>query len=794
MSVLEPPETSAPAQDRQSSFARRLAISILRFALILALSAFLGGGYYLASKGFGRQWRSRVVEELHRRGVEASVRRLTLDPFRGLIAQDVRIFDYKNRANTLALISEISLDINYAALIHRQPFLNALDVRNAQITLPLKTADGKVEKAQLKNFRAHVYFPPEQIYVSQAEGVLCGVRISASGQLIKRGDYQPSPDTSAEQWQRQMSILQRLVADLQKFAFKLKPPILQVTFRGDIADLENARVEATLQADHIRRGNYEIQNLSMAAEWVDQNLNITHCEWSDGRGNFAAKASWSRQTDIASFQARSSLDLKNFLDAFEFGGPLKDTAFYAPPVIEISGSADFGENRPQLKIIGHAAAGSFSYKSVPFSDLSVDFSWDGERALLRDLRVRHQSGQLTAEVFDAPNDFRLIIDSTLSPAALRPLVSPEVDQFLSEWEWERPPAVHLAVRGQDRHPDTWSGEGTLTLNRTRFRGVWANGGSTKIHLGDGAVTYDNFRVVRDEGIGTGSFTYDFKNHEVRISNVKTSLRPAEVIFWIDPKVWKTIAPYKFHQAPIVTTNGVYQFRGGKKTHLEITVDAPHGMDYDFLGKTLPFDHISGRLLFTDDRLQIVDLNGGLFAGTVRGNADISLAQNDPHYRAKIAVSAIDFPRLTDLYYQYKTSQGQLNGTYDFAGLGGDSRTMHGSGKIEVTHGDVFAIPIFGPLSGILDTIVPGTGYSIGRNAAATFSIKDGVIHTDNFEVAGKLFGMVGHGDVHFLDDKLAFDLRVNANGPGVLLTPVYKLFEYVGEGSLKKPDWHPKRF
>jgi len=24
--------------------------------------------------------------------------------------------------------------------------------------------------------------------------------------------------------------------------------------------------------------------------------------------------------------------------------------------------------------------------------------------------------------------------------------------------------------------------------------------------------------------------------------------------------------------------------------------------------------------------------------------------------------------------------------------------------------------------------------------------------------------------------------------------PMYKLFEYVGEGSPKKPDWHPKRF
>ena len=46
----------------------------------------------------------------------------------------------------------------------------------------------------------------------------------------------------------------------------------------------------------------------------------------------------------------------------------------------------------------------------------------------------------------------------------------------------------------------------------------------------------------------------------------------------------------------------------------------------------------------------------------------------------------------------------------------------------------------------------------------------------------------------FLDDKLDFDLRISANGPAALLTPMYKLFEYTGEGSLKHPDWHPKRF
>ena len=61
-------------------------------------------------------------------------------------------------------------------------------------------------------------------------------------------------------------------------------------------------------------------------------------------------------------------------------------------------------------------------------------------------------------------------------------------------------------------------------------------------------------------------------------------------------------------------------------------------------------------------------------------------------------------------------------------------------------------------------------------------------------MSGQLFSVLGHGDIYFLDDKLDFDLRINAKGPGVVLAPVYKLFEYKGEGSLKKPDWHPKRF
>ncbi len=795
--VLEPPQVRPSTRYRKRKWWRRIALGVMRLAVLAAMFGVIAGGYYLARRGFGREWRYRVVEELHKRGVEADIERLTLDPFRGLVARNVRIFDYKNRENTLARISEVSLDINYAALVHRQPFLNALDVRDAQITLPLKTEGGKADKVQLTNFRAHVYFPPEQIYVSQAEGILCGIRISATGQLIKREDYQPSPAISPEEWQRRLSIAQRVLNELEKFRFPEALPSLQLKFSGDVAEIEKARVEATLHGNRLQRASYELRDLSAAAEWNDQHLNIAHCEWSDGKGNFAGRADWNRETNRANFQARSSLDLKGFLDAFGLGEPLAAIEFRSPPLIEISGSLGFGPNRFRPDVIGHAAFGQFSYKTIPFSDLAADFSWDGERTFVRDLRVRHKTGQLRADLLDAPADFRLNVESTISPDALRAVVPREPNEFLRDWEWQRSPAIRLAIRGKDRNPENWQGNGTVVLGRSRFRDTWMNSGNTRIHFADGALTCEDLHVARDEGVGSGSFTYDFKKHEVRVSNIRSSLNPAEAIFWIDPKFSKTVAPFKFRRPPNVTANGVYQFRGGKNTRLEIKVDGANGMDYVFLGKTLPFDHVAAQLLFTNDRLQILGVRGDIFSGMLRGNADISLAKNNPRYHATLAVTNADFPHLTNLYfnyYHYRTARGQLSGAYDFDGFGTDARKMHGTGKVGVTNGDVFAIPVLGPISEILNHIVPGVGYSIARDAGAKFTIRDGIIHTDDFNVSGQLFSVVGHGDIHFLDNKIDLDVRISANGPGIVLTPVYKLFEYKAEGSLKKPDWHPKIF
>ena len=302
-----------------------------------------------------------------------------------------------------------------------------------------------------------------------------------------------------------------------------------------------------------------------------------------------------------------------------------------------------------------------------FEGANFDFAWDGTRTMLRDIRLRHRSGQLNADLFDAPDDFRLNLDSSLVPDALESVLPERLRPFLHQWGWQRSPNIHLSLRGTSRAPASWHGDGTLAFSRTRFRGVWMNSASANIRFGDGVLALEDFRVTRDEGIGTGSFAYDSARNEVRLTNVQATLKPGEAIMWIEPRFWEHVAPYRFRHTPHVMANGVVQFGAGKQTHLQIDVDAPGGMDYTFIDKVLPFDRIAGQLLFTDDRLQILGLKGRLFSGDLAGSADISLAKNDRHYTAKIAVEKADFPKPDRSLFQIQNLAGRLERAIRFHG-------------------------------------------------------------------------------------------------------------------------------
>ena len=83
---------------------RRVLLTI--FALSLAI--FFGTAWYLYDRGFTRKWRTAVMEEFRKRGVEVYFRKLSLDPVRGLVASGVKVLDVRNRRRVLAEIDEMN--------------------------------------------------------------------------------------------------------------------------------------------------------------------------------------------------------------------------------------------------------------------------------------------------------------------------------------------------------------------------------------------------------------------------------------------------------------------------------------------------------------------------------------------------------------------------------------------------------------------------------------------------------------------------------------------------------------
>lgn len=769
---------------------RHLLHRALRIGSLLLITTVIWAGWYLHFRGVGKSWRQFVCDEFSKQGVELSMQRLTLDPMEGLVARDVRIIEKRDRKRTLACINRLALDLSIANILQHQPFLNAVDCRDAELLLPLDPILGNGQSLTVKKLNARILFPPHQIYISQAEAEVFGIHFSAAGRL-NNPERLHLGNTGEKNAKSEEVVHGSVLELLKKIRFEGGAPRVQVRFSGDLAQPKKIFAEATVSGEEIALGNYRLNSLSARLTCRDQICSLQRFSLRDAKGSL--EASGELQIPDRSWQAqlRSNLSLQDIGRFLNGPSQLRELQFDAPPFLEISAHGD-----PVVgpRIVGKVSLGEFRVRLEKFQSLNASFSIKGKDWYLRDFRLEHGSGQIDLSAMQLPGNFRARLLSTINPGAFLPLLTGKAAEVLGEWDFVQTPEVTLNVSGTNADLLSCAAIGQVHLGNTRLRGVPMKGATATIRIKDRAFSYENFRVEREEGVATGNFTYDFAKHEVRLNQIKTHVVPSEVAMWIDPKLVKDVVPYKFKAPPNLSINGIVGTNGGKQTNLEILVDGPEGMDYVFLKKNLSAQKISGKLLFTDGRLKITNLLASLYSGTLRGTADISLRREDPFFSGQVQVENIEFPKITKIYFNYETSKGELTGKYAFSGRGDNARLLQGTGELKVVEGNVFAIPLLGPLTGVLSSILPGVGYDIAHEARASFKMAKGIVETNDFLVKGSGFSMLGEGKLFFADDKIDFNIRINAQGvPGAILFPVSKLFEYSGEGSLSKPVWRPKR-
>ncbi len=813
-----------PSKRRPRRWRRRL----LWLGLLIALLGTLfWAGWYVYNRGFTRKWRDQLTAELRRRGFDFTAKRLTLNPFEGLVAEQVQIYLLDEHHTHLLYINRVAVDISIGNFIRKQPFLNSLDLRGANLTLPVDMADPNGPKLKLHRFQAKVSLLPGEVRLTQAQGDFYGLQVSASGTLQHPESFSPgNAPASPEERARRRAWARTVTDEIGKVRSSRTPPRLEILFQGDLARPESLRASIGLTGEALRRGSYYLEKLAMRLDYAAGAFHLRQGDFTDRQGTLSVLGDYDPANGEARFQVQSGLDAQQRgLDlvalTHEFYDPpaLNDFQFRESPRLHVDGRARFGPGvntdhapaaappaSPFVQCTGRVALGRFTYRKFEFERAETDFSWSPERWYLRDLRLVRPGGsnadgrdagatvqQITADLLSEPTGCKVRLTSTFDPMAFVSLTSPRVQAALERLEFRDLPRVELNATGRSlADPMSLRAQGKFLLGRTRYRGQGLNRLRGDWSFGDHLLNARGVVLERDEGNGTGEVTYDFDKHEIRLENVHTNLDPATAGVWLDPDVYHTILPYKFRRPPALSIHGNVQFEGGRNSHLVTDVNAPGGMDFVFVRKNLPFDAIAGQVVFNEEKMQLNDLRGEIFGGEARGTLDLALGRAKT-YAATLDLKDVDFLKLTKLYFDYDESKGQLSGVYRWTGRSDDPHSLHGAGSLSVDRGNVFAIPFLGPLSTVLNSVLPGLGFDHAHQASANFLTSDGKIYTGNLDVKGMGFSLFGGGWLGYTTDTMNFRVRMNTRGlPGAVLYPVSKLFEYASQGPLDKPVWRPK--
>ena len=768
-------------------------------AVVLAGGAVIGALWYVSHHGFSRKWRQAVISEAGKRGMHLTVQRLTLNPLQGLVAEGVQIRTSRERGRAMAFINEVVLDINYSNLVHGEPFLNAFELRNATLSLPLDDAAAHpAKRIEISRLNARVLLPVHHLTVEHAEAVVRGLRVSASAHFVNPEQFVWPRDRAAS-GESPLRPLGSLVDALEDLKITGGEPTLILRVSGDLAKPGDLFAEAVLRANQFSIHNKcRLASLNIALTLAEGRVRMDQCEVKDARGTLDATGAYALDSGEAALQLRSTLDLPGLIHALRPDATWNELVLSQPPLLEMNASASLHDAAaPAVKLFGRLSVGQFKVKSLLFESAGADFSWEnGGRWYVHDARIQHKEGDFALNLLQVPGDFRFNLESRIPPAVFFPLLPPEARARLAEWEFRAPPVLHLEGRGPACEPSAVEITGRAQLGATRTRGTAFKSATVDLGFKANVLTCQNIRLEREEGTGTGTVGYDFNTDALQFQNLKATLNPVEVVRMFDRELAEQLTPYRFKTRPALVVNGTVGCARGDwgRNNLRIEIEGARGMDYTFLKKELSANKISGTVTVLGDRLKLENLDAALWGGHLRGKADISLRKAAGDYTAELFTEEIDFPSLTKLYFDYDTSKGKLNGSFAFSGLHDLARAIVGKGALHVSNGNVFAIPIFGPFSSILNELLPGAGYNEARKGDCTFEMRDGVVSTDDLVMEGRGFSIFGEGKLYIVDDKMDFSARINAQGlAGKFLDPVSHLLEYVSDGSLSKPTWRPRR-
>ncbi len=767
----------------------------VRLVLVLVFVGIPGAALYLRTEGIGFGAKEALARSISTGAIEVTIGKLALDPFAGLLARDITIEDRTQGRRLIAKVSSIALSLNLSELVRGRVVVDKLSLQNAGVSIPVGAAEA-APRVDAHGVYAEVIFLGDQLRLSRCEGVVEGIRVELSGHFLNPSSFSLKPAQPAGSSNgAAVEVIEKVLRELAALEFPDAPPTLHASLEADLAVPDSLRVDNfILHSGKVVGNGWQLRTVEAHGQYAEGDLRISRLHLRDVGGALEASVDWSKRDGTLDAAVLSTLDPGPFLRILTGkSSVLGSLVFSKPPQVEARVVADTGSANPWLRVTGMALAPVFAFKGTEFHDAGCHFAWKDGILYARDVKFSVARGHFAGKLWLSPEDFRLTARTSIAPTSLLELFDSKTREFLSKMEFQDLPDVSVALRGTKLDFASIRGSGHLKLGRTAMRGSWMDSAESDFEIGDRCVTYRDFLVKTGDGRGTGSFAYDVGLQEARLNGIRSTLVPADVLMWIDPKIAEAVRPYRFRAPPSAIVEGKVHLKDPTKNNLAIHVESAAGLDYDLLRRTLHFGKTSALVNVVGAKVNADVRKAALMGGNVALKAIVSIDPKDPTFSADVKIDRVNFAQLTKLYFGYDTSKGVMSGNFKFNARIGEENLMRGSGSIRVEDGNVFAIPVLGPFSEILASILPGVGYQSARIASADFTAANEIINTKNLVIEGAGFSMFGAGDIHFMTSRLDMSMRINAKGiPGLVFYPVSKLLEYISTGTVAEPSWRPK--
>ena len=368
--------------------------------------------------------------------------------------------------------------------------------------------------------------------------------------------------------------------------------------------------------------------------------------------------------------------------------------------------------------------------------------------------------------------------------------------------FHEPLALDLRIQGRLPDPASLGVDGQLALTNFSVRGGPVDTLTTAVNYTNLVFHFDHPQAARMDGVqimSADAVVLDLQRGIISFTNGFSTAEPQFVANSIGPKTGRTVEPYQFLTPPTARVNGYVSLRSSEGsqdlTEADLQVDILRGAPFRW--QRFNTRRAEGTIHWLGATLDLTNIAAEFYGGQAEGSAHFDFR---PKFGTDFSFALnVTNANLHWLVTGLSASTNQLEGLVGgrvvvTSGNSTNWQVMNGYGNASLQNGLIWDAPMFGVLSPALNKIVPGMGSSRATDAAAIFTMTNGVIYSDNMEIHSTAMRLKYTGTVDLHENLNAHaTAQVLRDTPGLgqvfslVTAPLSKLFEYKVTGTLGDP-------